>query len=106
LTHPETLRTAAYLYERAAEWLNASGALKVWGQKPTARLSGGQHQAGTARMGTEASLSVTDPQGRVWGHDNLWIADGSVHPTNGGFNPVLTIMALSFRTSAGIVARG
>ena len=26
------------------------------------------------------------------------LADGSVHVTNGGFNPVLTIMALAFRT--------
>jgi choline dehydrogenase-like flavoprotein len=39
---------------------------------------------------------------RVWGHDNLYIADGSVHPTNGGFNPVLTIMAMAFRTADGV----
>ena len=36
---------------------------------------------------------------RVHGHDNLYVADGSVHVTNGGFNPVLTIMALAFRTA-------
>ena len=36
------------------------------------------------------------------GHANLYLADGSVHVTNGGFNPVLTIMALAFRTAAGI----
>ena len=29
-------------------------------------------------------------------------ADGSVHVTNGGFNPVLTIMALAMRTASGI----
>jgi choline dehydrogenase-like flavoprotein len=32
----------------------------------------------------------------------LCIADGSVHVTNGGFNPVLTIMALAFRTAENI----
>jgi choline dehydrogenase-like flavoprotein len=48
-------------------------------------------------MGTDPSSSVTDAYGRVWGHENLYIADGSLHPTNGGFNPVLTIMALAFR---------
>jgi len=42
---------------------------------------------------------VTDPWGRVHGHDNLFVADGSLHVTNGGFNPVLTIMALAFRTA-------
>jgi choline dehydrogenase-like flavoprotein len=39
----------------------------------------------------------------VHGHDNLFIADSSVHVTNGGFNPVLTIMALSFRAAQHIV---
>ena len=38
---------------------------------------------------------VVDPSGRVHGHDNLFIADGSVHVTNGGFNPTLTILALA-----------
>ena len=65
--------------------------------EPVARLSGGQHQAGTCRMGTDPKESVTDSWGRVWGHDNLFVSDGSLHPTNGGFNPALTIMALALR---------
>ena len=60
---------------------------------------GGQHQAGTARMGADPATSVTDPHGRVHGHDNLWVMDGSVHVTNGGFNPVLTILALAYRSA-------
>jgi choline dehydrogenase-like flavoprotein len=28
----------------------------------------------------------------------LFVVDGSLHVTNGGFNPVLTIMALAFRS--------
>jgi len=27
----------------------------------------------------------------------VYVADGSLHVTNGGFNPSLTIMALAFR---------
>ena len=54
-------------------------------------------------MGNDPRTSVTDAQGRVHGHDNLWIADASVHVTNGGFNPVLTIMALALRTSRNLV---
>jgi choline dehydrogenase-like flavoprotein len=33
----------------------------------------------------------------VQDHDRLFVIDGSLHVTNGGFNPVLTIMALAFR---------
>ena len=53
-------------------------------------------------MGDDPATSVVDSHCRVHGHDNLYVADGSVHVTNGGFNPVLTIMTLSFRTAAHI----
>ena len=96
-THPETLRTAAFMLERAKEWLEASGAVRIWGKPPGLKLSAGQHQAGTCRMGADPRTSVVDAWGRVHGHDNLLVTDGSLHVTNGGFNPVLTIMALSFR---------
>ena len=43
--------------------------------------------------------------GEARGVDNLFIADGAVHVTNGGFNPVLTIMALAYRTAERIVRR-
>ncbi|MEO5808440.1 GMC family oxidoreductase [Devosia sp.] len=102
--HAETLRTAAFMHQRAQDWLKASGAKRVWGAPPTPHLSGGQHQAGTCRMGTDPALSATDPHGRVWGHGNLFVSDGSLHPTNGGFNPVLTILALAFRNAEHIAA--
>ena len=50
-------------------------------------------------MGSDPATSVTDAWGRVWGHDNLHIVDGSLHVTNGGVNPVLTILALAYRVS-------
>jgi choline dehydrogenase-like flavoprotein len=99
-THPETVRTASFMWERARDWLIASGAVRVWGAIPGLHLSAGQHQAGTCRMGHDPRTSVVDSWARVHGHDNLYITDGSVHVTNGGFNPVLTIMALAFRTAA------
>lgn len=102
-THPETVRTAAFMHQRAREWLTASGAIKVWGNTPALYLSGGQHQAGTCRMGDDPQMSVVDRWGRVHGHDNLFVMDGSVHVTNGGFNPVLTIMALAFRAAEHLV---
>ncbi len=54
-------------------------------------------------MGVDPATSVVDPWGRVHGHENLVIADGSVHVTNGGFNPVLTIMALAWRSAERLV---
>ena len=96
--HPETLRTAEYIREKAVEWLSAAGAENIWSREMTLRLSADQHQAGTCRMGRDPQTSVVDPWGRVHGHDNLFVVDGSIHVTNGGFNPVLTIMALAFRS--------
>lgn len=103
-THAETVRTADFMRQRALEWLSASGARQTWSKPPRQKLSGGQHQAGTCRMGTSPENSATDVFGRVWGHDNLFVADGSLHVTNGGFNPVLTIMALAARNADHILA--
>jgi len=105
VAHLETVRTASYMLGRARQWVEAAGAIRQWSWEPGARLSGGQHQAGTCRMGDDPAGSVTDKWGRVWGHDNLFVTDGSLHPTNGGFNPVLTIMAMAFRNGAHIAAQ-
>lgn len=105
VVHGETMRTAAYLADRARDWVAAAGALRTWTAMPARRLSGYQHQAGTCRMGDDPARSVTDSFGRVWGHDNLFVCDASLHPTNGAFNPVLTVMALAFRNAAHIAAR-
>ncbi len=101
--HPESVRAAGLLGEQAEEWLWASGAKQVWRTTPNSGLSGGQHQAGTLRMGDDPATSVTDSAGKVHGYDNLWVCDGSVHVTNGGVNPVLTILALAFRTAENVV---
>lgn len=105
VVHPETIRTATAIFDKAKAWLVAAGATKIWGRPPVARLSASQHQAGTCRMGTTPEDSVTDLHGRVWGHDNLYVADGSLHPTNGAFNPALTIMALAFRCADHLLNR-
>src|SRR3954454_18783058 len=55
------------------------------------------HLVGGCRMGFSPHDSVCDSDHRVWGVPNLFIADGSVMPTQGSANPALTIMALSSR---------
>ncbi|MFZ7089296.1 GMC oxidoreductase [Curtobacterium sp. RRHDQ10] len=96
--HPEDVRARDHTSARSADWLRAAGAVRVAEMVgPLTGVSAGQHQAGTLRMGADPRTSVVDPFGRVWGHDNLRIVDGSVHVTNGGVNPVLTIFATAMR---------
>ncbi|KAI1317087.1 long-chain fatty alcohol dehydrogenase [Xylariaceae sp. FL0255] len=60
------------------------------------------HQMGTARMGTQPENSVVDETGKVWGYDDLYVADGSVFPSASGVNPMITIMAIADRITRGV----
>ena len=89
----------AFMADKAEKWLLEAGAIQTWktgvvtGERPA---GGGQHQAGTCRMGNDPKTSVCDKFGRVHSTPNVFVADGSLHVTNGGFNPALTIMALGY----------
>ena len=48
-------------------------------------------------MGTSPEHSVIDADHRIWDVPNVFVADGSVCPTQGSANPALTIMALASR---------
>jgi choline dehydrogenase-like flavoprotein len=63
------------------------------------------HIMGTARMGDDPASSVTDRWGRLHEVDNVYVGDGSVFVTAGGFNPTLTIMALSLRMARHIAGQ-
>ena len=54
-------------------------------------------------MGSDPKASVVDSDCRVHDVDNIFVIDSSVHVTNGGFNPALTIMAIAYRASAALV---
>lgn len=101
--HEHTVEIGHVMSDRAAEWLREAGAIEVWNRRGGSGLSGGQHQAGTCRMGDDPKSSVVDRNCRIHDADNVFVVDGSVHVTNGGFNPVLTIMALAYRAGDHIV---
>jgi choline dehydrogenase-like flavoprotein len=101
--HPNDIEVAKFVSSKAEAWLKEAGAVKTWTSLPGRGLSGGQHQAGTCRMGNDPKTSVVNKQCRVHDVDNLFIVDASVHVTNGGFNPVLTIMANAYRVSEQMV---
>ena len=49
---------------------------------------------------------MCDSDHRVWGVPNLFIADGSVMPTQSAANPALTIQALASRLADRLDALG
>jgi choline dehydrogenase-like flavoprotein len=102
--HPHTFEIGDVQAKRAEAWLKAAGAidtsLMAWHPEG---VSAGQHQAGTCRMGDDLRGSVVDRNCKVHDVDNVFVIDGSVHVTNGGFNPVLTIMAIAYYASASLV---
>ena len=101
--HPEDQKTGRFVAERAAEILREAGATEVFLSVAGKGLSGGQHQSGTCRMGDDPKTSVTTKHGKLHDVDNVFVVDGSLHVTNGGFNPALTIQALAFWCSDYIV---
>jgi choline dehydrogenase-like flavoprotein len=107
-SHKHELAASAYFGPqlsaicRAAPGINkAAQALvdQLQGQagNPLSGSNSTAHIMGTARMGDDPDTSVVDPVGRLHELDNVYVADGSVFVSSGGFNPTLTIMALALR---------
>ena len=101
--HRHTIEVARYMTTKAEAWLTEAGAVETWRRPPSVGLSGGQHQAGTCRMGDDPKTSVVNRYCQLHDVDNVYVIDGSVHVTNGGFNPVLTIMAVAYYASDNLV---
>ena len=102
--HPHTFEIGEVQAHRAETWLKEAGAVStsLMAGKPEL-VSAGQHQAGTCRMGDDPKGSVVNKYCQVHDVDNVFVIDSSVHVTNGGFNPALTIMAVAFYASNALV---
>ena len=98
--HAHDLEVARFLAAKCEAWLKEAGASRTWQSLPGSGLSGGQHQAGTCRMGNDPKTSVVDRYCRIHDMDNVYVVDGSVHVNNGGFNPSLTIQAIAYWAAA------
>jgi choline dehydrogenase-like flavoprotein len=102
--HPQTYEIGLVQAQRAEAWLKEAGAASTLinaGRSTT--VYAGQHQAGTCRMGNDPQGSVVDRNCQLHDVDNVFVIDSSVHVTNGGFNPALTIMAIAYFASAALV---
>jgi choline dehydrogenase-like flavoprotein len=102
--HPHTFEIGLVQAQRAEAWLKEAGAVTtlINAGKPTT-VSAGQHQAGTCRMGNDPQGSVVNRNCQLHDVDNVFVIDSSVHVTNGGFNPALTIMAIAYFASEALV---
>jgi choline dehydrogenase-like flavoprotein len=98
--HPHTFEIGEIQARRAETWLKEAGAIhtSLMAGKPE-MVSAGQHQAGTCRMGNDPRNSVVNRDCKIHDVDNVFVIDSSVHVTNGGFNPALTIMAVAYFAS-------
>ncbi|MGA2674982.1 MAG: GMC family oxidoreductase [Terracidiphilus sp.] len=102
--HPHTFEIGEVQAKRAEAWLKEAGAIhtSLMAGKPES-VSAGQHQAGTCRMGNDPKNSVVNRNCQMHDVDNVFVIDSSVHVTNGGFNPALTIMAVAYMASEALV---
>lgn len=89
----------AFGKERMREIVHAAGAQDVLEIDRYAHLVGG------CPMSDSPDSGVVDSDQRAWEVPNLFIADGSVMPTQGSANPALTIMALSARLAERLAAK-
>lgn len=71
-----------------------------------AEIGWGNHHMGTTRMAADPAQGVVDPDCRVHGIGNLYIAGSSVFPSCGPVNPTLTIVALAMRLADHLKAKG
>jgi choline dehydrogenase-like flavoprotein len=69
-----------------------------------AQMTPGAHHMGTTRMSADPGQGVVDPDCRIHGLDNGFVAGSSVFPTYGWANPLLTIIALALRLSDHLAA--
>ncbi|MFC4245128.1 GMC family oxidoreductase [Gryllotalpicola reticulitermitis] len=78
--------------------------LKAAGADEVITINRYAHLVGGARMAASEQEGVVDRYGRSFAVPNLFIADGSVLPTQGSANPALTIMAIAARTAGYLAA--
>jgi choline dehydrogenase-like flavoprotein len=103
--HPNDFAMNRWFTQRLMAFADAAGATDKWEAEfyslPTERsaMKGFMHFHGTCRMGDDPKRSVVDRWCRSHDVENLWIVDGSVFPTSGGYNPTLTILANAYRVA-------
>ena len=82
-----------------AAWL---GTVRKAGNKAPLAVWSSAHQMGTCRMSGTSDDGVVDGKGKVWGKENLYVADASVFPSASGVNPMATVLTVADWISRGV----
>lgn len=85
------------LRDRLEVWFREAGLGRLEATPGRRPDLGAHHHAGTTRMASSPEDGVVDPDGRVFGLENLYVAGASVFPSAGFANPTLTVVALALR---------
>ncbi len=98
------------LFERWADGMAGSGfgRVRILRQEAPgldAHVGIGYHHMGTTRMSAAPEFGVTDPDGRCWDRENLFLSGSSLFPHVGYSNPTLTIVALAARQAQHLAAK-
>jgi choline dehydrogenase-like flavoprotein len=115
--HPNDVAVGAYVAQQLVpigqamlQAIGASGTVGITAPTPTPLTSYEiapryvVHQHGTMRMGSSPATSVVNRYGQFWEIPNLFVADGSLFTTAGGYNPTHTIEALAHWVASYIAA--
>jgi len=113
-SHPNDLTISEYVANRLVAvgdaMLASIGAAGSSAAAPTQSMDEAPryfvHQHGTMRMGSSPATSVVNRYGQFWDIPNLFVADGSLFPTAGGYNPTHTIEALAHWVASYIAVNG
>jgi len=100
---PSVTESVLRLQELLAARLEAAGIGTLEPGEGEPRYTDASHHLGTTRMSSSPRAGVVDPDCRVHGIANLYVAGSSVFPTGGHKNPTLTLLALALRLADHLV---
>lgn len=112
--HKNDIAMQNWYRERIKEIAEAAGGKPVWDpyvpnlshlNESEGMKGAAAHFHGSCRMGDDPEASVVDRWCRSHEVPNLWVVDGSVFPTSGGYNPTLTILANAYRVADYFIAQ-
>src|SRR4051794_11426805 len=102
---PNERARVEFMQKKMEEIGRAMGGDKIWRAPVSPAGAPGAHHEGGTRMGNDPTTSVVNRYGQSWDIPNLFVIGSSTFPSMSGFNPTLTIQALSYLSADAIVNR-
>lgn len=94
------------MVDKAVEVLEEMGAHDIYPSQPPEHYSAGftgEHTAGGVIMGENPENSAVNNYLQMWDMENLFVCGASAFPHSGPTNPTLTLGALTYRATEGMI---